>query len=118
MPIYCYTCENCKKGFEVFASMDDSNKKRKCPNCRKPISRNILAEHSDGVLDSQIHEYNMEGSRGCRPYAASYLLNQKEKAHKDHPGTDFKEVGGCFMPVIKHRTHYKKYLKEMNFVEL
>lgn len=117
MPIYCYKCESCKKGFEITALMKDSNKKRQCPSCKKIANRNFVAEQSGGILDSQMHEYNMEGSHGCRPYAASYLLNQKELAHKTHPGTDFKVVNNCYMPVIKHKTHYKKYLKEMNFVE-
>lgn len=117
MPTYCYTCEGCKKRFEVVAQMEDSDKKRKCSDCGRIANRDLLTEQRGGVLDSQMHEYNMEGSTGCRPYAASYLLNQKEKAHQVHPGTDFKEVNGCYMPVIKHKTHYKKYLKEMNFVE-
>jgi len=79
--------------------------------------QNLLAQHSSGGIDSQMVEYPFDGDNGTRPYAASYLLNQKEEAHKAHPGTNFREYNGCYMPIIKNRTHYKKYLREMNFVE-
>lgn len=118
--VYWYTCSSekgCGHTFDRSMSAKNWKGKVKCSKCGRMANQNLLAQHSSGGIDSQMHEYNMEGSTGCRPYAASYLLNQKEKAHQAHPGTDFKEVNGCYMPVIKHKTHYKKYLKEMNFVE-
>ena len=117
MPTYCYKCKDCEKEFEVVAPMKDSNKERKCPDCGKKANRDIATEQCGGILDSQIHEYNMEGSRGCRMYSASYLPHQMSEARRVHPGRDFKLVNGCYLPVIKHRTDRKKYLKEMDYVE-
>lgn len=96
--------------------MKDCMKPQKC-DCGKTAHRDLLTEHGGGNADSQMREYQFYGDNGTRPYSASYLLNQKEEAHKTHPGTDFREHNGCYMPVIKNKTHYKKYLKEMNFVE-
>ena len=118
--LYIYTCSS-KKGcghtFDRSMSVDDWKSKIRCPKCNKMAYQNLLAQHSSGGIDSQMIEYQFEGDTGTRPYAASYLMNQKTEAHKKHPGTDFREHGGCYMPVIKNKTHYKKYLREMNFVE-
>ena len=120
MAIYCYTCSSekgCNHSFERSMAVKDWKAKVKCPKCGRMAHQNLLAQHSGGQVDSQMMEYRFEGDNGTRPYAASYLLNQKEDAHRVHPGTDFRVHNGCYMPVIKNKTHYKKYLKEMNFVE-
>jgi len=118
--IYVYTCssgEGCGHTFERSMSVKDWRPKVRCPVCKRMAHQNLLAQHRSGGIDSQMKEYQFYGDNGTRPYAASYLLNQKEDAHKAHPGTDFREHNGCYMPVIKNKTHYKKYLREMNFVE-
>jgi hypothetical protein len=50
-------------------------------------------------------------------YAAAYLPNQIDEARKKHPGTDFRFVNNCYLPVIKNRTHKLKFLKERDYVE-
>lgn len=120
MPIYCYSC-SAKKGcghiFERFMSVKDWKSKVKCSKCGRMANQNLLAQHRSGGIDSQMREYQMEGSNGCRLYAASYLPNQIEQAKKIHPGREFKFVNNCYLPVIKNRTDRKKYLNEMGFVE-
>ena len=111
MPTYCFSCE-CGSKFEKVLPMKDSGKLQKC-ECGKRARRDFVAEHTDGVVDSQMREYTMEGSRGCRPYAMSYLPHQMtDTIRKKHLGREFKEVNGCMMPVIKHRQDFKKYMKE------
>ena len=95
----------------------DWKSKAKCPKCGRMANQNLLAQHQGGCVDSQMLDYQFYGDTGTRPYSASYLMNQKKEAHKKHPGTDFREHSSCYMPIIKNKTHYKKYLKEMNFVE-
>lgn len=116
MPIYCYKCEDCGNSFEKTLSMKDCMKSQKC-SCGKKAVRDLITEHSDGGVDSQMREYQFEGDMGTRMYAASYLPNQMEEARRVHPGREFREVNGAMLPVIKHRRDKLKYLKEMNFVE-
>jgi len=117
MPIYSYKCKVCEESFEIVAAMKDFNKRKKCPNCGRLAYRDIVADHSSGVVDSQMMEYMMEGSTGCRMYAASYLPHQISEAKRVHPGREFKLVNNCYLPIIKNRTDRKKYLKEMNYAE-
>lgn len=35
MPTYTYTCDKCKKNFELFSSIRDYNEKPKCIHCKK-----------------------------------------------------------------------------------
>jgi len=117
---YVYTCSSekgCGNTFERSMSVDKWKSKVKCPKCGKMANQNLLEQHKSGGIDSQMRDYQFYGDTGTRPYAASYLLNQKKEAHKIHPGTDFREYNGCYMPIIKNKTHYKKFLKERNFVE-
>ena len=117
MPIYCYKCEECGNSFEKTLSMKDCMKSQKC-TCGKVAVRDLIAEHCDGGVDSQMREYQFEGDTGTRMYAASYLPNQMDEARRKHPGRDFKEVNGAMLPVIKHRRDKLKYLKEFgNYVE-
>lgn len=116
MPIYVFSC-GCGNTFEKFSSVKDWKPKRKCPKCGKMAHQNIIAEHKSGNVDSQMREYEFEGSTGTRMYGASYLPNQIDEARKLHKGTDFRLYNGCYLPVIKNRTHKLKYLKEMNFIE-
>lgn len=113
MPVYCYLCPD-GHSFEQVLPMADCMKKQKCPECGRKAIRNIVAEHADGTVDSQMREYILEGENGCRPYAMSYLPQQMSEARKKHPGRDFREVNGCFIPVIKHRQDYKKYMKQFD----
>jgi len=94
--------------------MKDCMKPQKC-SCGKIAIRDLVAEHCDGGVDSQMREYQFYGNTGTRMYAASYL--DLVEAKRVHPDTDFKFHNGCYVPDIKHRTHKLKYLKEMNFVE-
>jgi hypothetical protein len=95
----------------------DWKNKTKCPKCGKMAPQNLLAQHSGDNVGSQMMEYNFDGPTGTRLYGASYLPNQIDEARKLHPGTDFKFHNGCYLPVIKHRVHKLKYLKEMGFIE-
>jgi hypothetical protein len=115
MPLYCFRCE-CGKSFEKVLSMKDCLKSQNC-ECGKKAHRDLIAEHRDGTVDSQMREYQFEGEHGTRMYAASYLPNQINEARKVHPGTDFKLRNGCYIPVIKNRNHKLKYLREMGYVE-
>lgn len=119
--IYCYKCSSkkgCGHAFERSMPAKDWKSRVKCPKCGKMAHQNLLAQHQGGKIDSQMMEYTMEGKRGCRMYAAGYLPNQMDEARKIHPGREFRLVNGAMLPVIKNRTDRKKYLKEMNFVEL
>ena len=111
MPTYCFSCE-CGNKFEKILPMSDSGKLQKC-KCGKQAKRDFMAEHADGVLDSQMQEYNMDGHWGCRPYAMSYLPHQMtDTIRRKHPGRDFKLVNNCYLPVIKNRQDYKRYIRE------
>jgi putative FmdB family regulatory protein len=117
VPLYCFTCQNCGNTFERHASIQHPPLWRKCSVCGKRASRNIIAEHCDGTVDSQMREYSMDGSTGTRLYAASYLPSQIEEAKRKHPGRDFRLVNGCYLPVIRNRRDKLHYLKEHGFVE-
>jgi len=41
MPIYEYTCPNCKTTFELMRPMSQSDEKAACPKCSKPAQRAI-----------------------------------------------------------------------------
>ena len=120
MAIYIYTCSSekgCNHTFERFMSIDKWKPKVKCPKCGKMAHQNLLEQHKDGSIDSQMMEYQFDGDNGTRMYAASYLPNQIDEARKKHPGTDFKLHNGCYIPRIKNRTHKLKFLKERDYVE-
>lgn len=85
--------------------------------CGEEAHRNLVAEHADGNVDSQMREYTFDGDNGCRCYAAAYLPQQKEEMKKNHPSRQFKFVNGCYLPVIKNRADFKKFLKERNYIE-
>jgi len=118
--VYVYTCSS-KKGcghtVERSMSVKDWKPKIKCPKCGRMAHQNLLAQHSSGGIDSQMREYQFYGDNGTRMYAAAYLPNQIDEARKKHPGTDFRLHNGCYIPVIKHRTHKLKFLKERNYTE-
>ena len=115
MPTYVYTCPDCGD-FELVRRMSEVSDEAVCP-CGKPAKRNRRAEMASGTLDCMNREYDLCGDNGTRLYPASYLPNQAAKAHKEHPGTDFKEINGALVPVIKDRSHKLRYLKEHGFVE-
>lgn len=98
--------------------MKDCLKPQKC-DCGKKASRDLIAEHADGGVDSQMREYEFYGENGTRMYGAAYLDNQIEDARKKHPGTDFIWHNKCWLPRIKNRQHKLKYMKEYDpsFVE-
>ena len=119
--IYCYKCSS-KKGcghtFECTMPADKWKAKAKCPKCSRMAHQNLLAQHGDGNIDSQMREYTMEGIRGTRLYGACYLPHQLEDAKKKHPNRNFRLVNNCYLPVIKHRRDKLQYLKEYgNYVE-
>jgi len=117
MPCYCFICSMCGKSFEKNMPMSQTGKEIKC-ECGGLASRDFQAEICGGVLDSQHREYNFEGDHGTRCYAGAYLPQQKEEMRKNHPGRDFKFRNNCYIPVIKDRQDYKKFLKERgNWVE-
>lgn len=117
---YCYTCSS-KKGcghtFERSMPVSKWKPKVKCPMCKRMAHQNLLAQHQSGGVDSQMREYQFEGDTGTRMYAAAYLSNQIDEARKKHPGTDFRLHNGCYIPVIKHRRHKMKFLKERDYIE-
>ena len=117
--IYCYTCNNgCDCTFERSMSVENWKASMKCPKCGKMAPQNLLAQHKSGGIDSQMMKYQFEGNTGTRMYAAAYLPNQINEARKRHPGTDFRLYNGCYIPVIKHRRHKLKFLKERgNWIE-
>jgi len=117
MPCYVYTCPECKKTYEKVLPMSKAEWTDRC-ECGAKAHRNLVAEHADGNVDSQNREYTMFGDSGCRVYAAAYLPQQKEEMMKNHPNREFKLVNGCYLPVIKHRQDFKKFLKERNYHEL
>jgi hypothetical protein len=98
-------------------SAENWKSKTKCPKCGKIAHQDLLAQHRSGTIDSQMREYEFYGDNGTRMYAAAYLPNQIDEARKKHPGTDFRLCNGCYIPVIKNRTHKLKFLKERNFIE-
>lgn len=116
MPCFCFQCSGCGKRFEKHRPMSDSGKKVKC-ECGGSAHRDFQTEVCGGVLDSQHHEYDFEGSTGTRCYAGAYLPQQKEEMVKNHPGREFKLRNNCYLPVIKDRMDYKKFLSERNFIE-
>lgn len=114
MPIYCFSCPDCGEKFEKTLSIKDCMKSQKC-KCGKKADRDLIAEHCSGGIDSQMREYRFDGDNGCRMYAASYLdLAEAKRVHKT---TDFIWHNECWIPRIKHATHRKQYLKEMNYVD-
>lgn len=117
---YTYTCSSekgCGHTFDRSMSVKDWKEKVKCPKCGKMAHQNLLEQHKGGEVDSQMKEYTMEGSNGCRMYAASYLPHQMSEARRVHPGRKFKLINGCYIPDVRNRTDRKKYLKEMNYIE-
>lgn len=88
--------------------------KVKC-SCGKMAHRNWNAY---GAVDSQMVDYQFEGDTGTRLYPCAVLPNQIDEAKRKHPGTEYRERNGCFLPIIKNRTHKLKFLKEHNFTEL
>ena len=118
--VYVYTCssaEGCGHTFEESMSAKDWVENYPCPKCGKKAHQNLVAQHASGGIDSQMGEYEFYSSTGTRMYAASYLDNQIGEARKIHPGTDFIRHNNCWLPRIKNRTHRKKYLKEMDYIE-
>ena len=121
MPNYVYTCSS-KKGcghtFERFMEISKWKAKVKCPKCGKMAHQNLLEQHKGGNADSQMMEYQFEGDRGTRMYAAAYLPNQVEEMKKRHPNRKFIFRNGCYIPEIKHRRDKLQFLKERgNWIE-
>lgn len=117
MPIYCYQCPKCGKRFEETLPMSEAGKMVKC-SCGASASRDFQTEVCGGVIDCQNRDYDFEGDNGTRCYAGSYLPQQKEEMRKNHPGRDFRFHNGCYIPVIKNRSDYKKFLQERgNWIE-
>ena len=96
--------------------MSEVGKEVRC-ECGKTAIRDFQAEVCGGVIDSQHREYDFDGDNGTRLYAAAYLPHQKSEMRKNHPGRDFKLRNNCYLPVIKDRQDYKRFLKERNFIE-
>lgn len=111
MPIYNYHCKVCGKRFTSSIPISDYNKTSQC-ECGNYADHDIRADHIDGGVDRMMREYTFDGDGGTRMYAGAYLANQKEEAHRNHPGRDFVERNGALIPVIKHRQDKLQYLKE------
>jgi len=116
MPTYIYQCSDCKTVYEKILPMSKAEWTDKC-ECGSVANRDIVAEHQDGGVDSQMREYQFDGSNGTRMYSAAYLPNQKAEMIKNHPNRKFKLVNGCYLPVIKNRRDKLAFLKERNYIE-
>lgn len=111
MPEYCFKCPECGKNYSKILPMSKAEWTDKC-ECSAIAHRDIITEHKDGNVDSQMREYTFDGDNGTRMYAASYLPNQMEEMKKNHPNRKFKLVNGAYVPVIKHRRDRAQFLKE------
>ena len=118
MPIFSFRCLKCGKVFEQFVHISTKVRSRKC-KCGGKIIHDFVADHKGGNVDSQMKEYSFEGDKGTRLYPCA-VLNEEQlaKARKQHPGFDWRQHNGAWLPVIKNRTDKLRFLKQRNWCEL
>lgn len=108
---------SCGEVTEQFLPIQKKIRTRKC-GCGGRIIHDFVADHKAGTIDSQMREYQFDGSTGTRLYPAALLTEEQvNKARQQHPGFDWKKHNGCYLPVIKNRQDKKRFLKQKGWVE-
>lgn len=117
MPIYNYRCFVCNKLIEKFSPINKIRKSIKC-SCGAKATRDWVADHQGGNVDSQMREYSFDADTGTRLYPLGVLSNQIDEERKKNPDIEYRFHNGTYLPVVHNRTEKLKLLKRKNFVEL
>ena len=116
MPTYSFLCPRCGT-YDRVLPMSRVSEEDVC-DCGKAAKRDRKAEIASGALDCNNRDYAFYGEHGTRLHGATYLPQSADRAHREHPDTEFVLHNSALYPVIKNRAHKLRYLKEMgNWVE-